>query len=67
MNLHSPFSRNLNSIVPDKTLLEPSRGILGLNGPQVTKARARFSSETYGGMFVIYKSGSWRYGCGCGP
>lgn len=62
LDLDSPFSLYLNSIVPDRRLLEPSRDILGRNGPQVTKANARFSSVTYGGMLDIYKRGSWRYG-----
>lgn len=53
-----PFSVNLNSIVPDRMLLEPSRGILGLKGPHETKAKARFSSVMNGGMLDMYKSGS---------
>jgi hypothetical protein len=37
-----PLSRNLNSIVPDKGRFEPSRPIVGLKGPQLMKAIARF-------------------------
>ena len=36
---HSPFSRNLNSIVPDSGLFDPSRVIFGLNGAHVWPAR----------------------------
>ncbi len=61
---HSPFSRNLNSIVPDSGLFDPSRVIFGLNGAHVWSAAARSSSLTNGGRFEMYSSGSWRYGWG---
>ena len=59
-NRHSPFSRYLNSIVPDSGRLDPSRAMFGLNGAHDWNAAARSSSLTYGGRLETYSRGSWR-------
>jgi hypothetical protein len=42
----APLSRNLNSIVPERTGDDEFRCIFGLNGPQYMKASASISSVT---------------------
>jgi hypothetical protein len=46
--VNSPLSRVLNSIVPLRRRAEPSLGIVGRNGTQFSKARARSVSCTWG-------------------